>query len=112
MADRFQATVKALLSGDLRKLRDEANGEASRIATLLTEFPGIGPAGADIFLREVQAVWPEVFPYVDGRVQAAARRAGLPGDPGALAKHANSGLKLARLAAALLRSPRDGDSRR
>jgi endonuclease III len=98
--------------GDLRKLRDEADADTGRIAALLTEFPGIGPAGADIFLREVQAVWPGVFPYVDGRVQAAARRAGLPGDPAALAKHANSGPKLARLAAALLRAPRDGAARR
>ena len=26
--------------GDLRKLRDEAGGDAARIASLLTEFPG------------------------------------------------------------------------
>jgi endonuclease III len=98
--------------GDLRKLRDEADGDTSRIATLLTEFPGIGPAGAGIFLREVQAVWPGVFPYVDERVQDAARNAGLPGDPTALARLADSGPKLARLAAALLRASRGGASRR
>src|SRR6201994_5044418 len=42
--------------GDLRRLRDEAGGEAGRIGSLVQEFPGIGPAGAAIFLREVQAV--------------------------------------------------------
>ena len=93
--------------GDLRKLRDEAggqgNGHGQKIASLLQEFPGIGPAGADIFLREVQAVWPSVPPYVDARVQQGAREVGLPTDPTALAELAGSNEKLARLCAALVR---------
>src|SRR5271155_1445128 len=44
--------------GDLRKLRDDAGGDATAISSLLTEFPGVGPTGASIFLREVQHVWP------------------------------------------------------
>src|ERR1700759_1356668 len=43
--------------GDLRRLRDEADGEAGRIGSALQEFPGIGPAGGAIFLREGQAGW-------------------------------------------------------
>ena len=89
--------------GDLRRLRDEAGGDPGRIAALLQEFPGIGPAGASIFLREVQAVWPSVAPYVDDRVRAGARELGLPGDPEALAQRAGSARDLARLAAALVR---------
>jgi endonuclease III len=89
--------------GDLRRLRDEAGGDPSRIAALLQEFPGIGPAGASIFLREVQAVWPSVAPYVDDRVRAGARELGLPDDPEALAQRAGSDRDLARLAAALVR---------
>jgi endonuclease III len=92
--------------GDLRKLRDEAGGESRKIASLLQEFPGIGPAGADIFLREVQGVWPTVAPYVDARVQQGARELGLPTDPAALAAlagSAGSDQELARLAAALVR---------
>ena len=89
--------------GDLRRLRDEAGGDPGRIATRLQEFPGIGPAGASIFLREVQAVWPSVAPYVDDRVRAGARELGLPGDPEALAQQAGSDQDLARLAAALVR---------
>ena len=89
--------------GDLRRLRDEAGGDTGRIAALLQEFPGIGPAGASIFLREVQAVWPSVAPYVDDRVRAGARELGLPGDPEALAQRAGSARDLARLAAALVR---------
>jgi len=89
--------------GDLRKLRDEAAGESAKIASLLQEFPGIGPAGASIFLREIQAVWPSVAPYVDGRVLKGAQAIGLPADAASLARLAGSDTELARLAAALVR---------
>jgi hypothetical protein len=39
---------------------------------------GIGPVGADVFLREAQAEWPELRPCVDARAQYAARQFGLP----------------------------------
>jgi endonuclease III len=89
--------------GDLRKLRDEAAGDPSKITALLTEFPGIGPAGAGIFLREVQAVWPQVAPYLDQRVLDGASKLGLPSETGALAELAGSPRRLARLAAGLVR---------
>jgi endonuclease III len=89
--------------GDLRKLRDEADGDAKRITSLLEEFPGIGPLGADIFLREVQAAWPSVAPHFDDRVIEGARRIGLPADVAELAGLAGSGKDPARLAAALIR---------
>ncbi|HEY3903962.1 MAG TPA: endonuclease [Streptosporangiaceae bacterium] len=92
--------------GDLRKLRDEAEADAGRVAALLTEFPGIGPAGADIFLREVQAVWPGIAPYFDQRVLDGARIAGLPHDAAGLAALAGSDADLPRLAAALVRISR------
>ena len=66
------------------------------------EFPGIGPTGADIFLREVQAVWPDVRPFVDRRVVEGARRMGLPDEPDRLARLAD-GNAFARLASALVR---------
>jgi endonuclease III len=89
--------------GDLRRLRDEAGGKPDAIGTLLQEFPGIGPSGAAIFLREVQGVWSSVAPYVDDRVRRGARDLGLPDTPGALARLAGSGQDLTRLAAALIR---------
>jgi endonuclease III len=92
--------------GDLRELRDEADADAGRVAALLTEFPGIGPAGADIFLREVQAVWPGITPYFDQRGLDGARIAGLPHDAAALAALAGSDADLPRLAAALVRVSR------
>jgi len=46
-------------SGDLRRMREEADGDIGRLRELLQEIPGLGPAGADIFLREAQRVWPD-----------------------------------------------------
>lgn len=93
--------------GDLRKLRDDAGGNPERIRELLTEFKGLGPVGADIFLREVQAVWPDVAPYVDGRVAQGAEKVGLPSSARGLAGLVDSPTELARLASALVRVSRE-----
>jgi len=98
--------------GDLRRLRDEAGRDGGRIESLLTGLPGIGPAGASIFRREVQVVWPEAGPFVDLNVLAGAARVGLPRQPGALAELAGSPPQLARLAAALVRVARDATAAR
>ncbi len=89
--------------GDLRRLRDQADGEAGAIAAMLTEFPGVGPTGASIFLREVQDTWPAVAPYVDAKVTSGARRVRLPSDRESLAKLMADSGQPARLAAALVR---------
>ncbi|MEU9829567.1 hypothetical protein [Micromonospora chersina] len=88
--------------GDLRRMHKEAGGDRSVLRRLLTEFPGIGPTGADIFLREVQAVWPDVRPYADRRTLAGARRLGLPANPGGLAGLVGEA-DFGRLASALVR---------
>ncbi|MGW6570142.1 endonuclease [Streptomyces sp. NPDC054975] len=88
--------------GDLRKLREQAAGDTGRLRELLQEVPRIGPVGADIFCREVQAVWPELRPYFDERSLAAAADLGLPRTPAGLARHVPPE-ELARLAAALVR---------
>ncbi|HEX4063625.1 MAG TPA: endonuclease [Streptosporangiaceae bacterium] len=64
--------------GDLRELHEEGGDDAGRLADLLTEFPGIGPAGASIFLREVQGIWTGVAPYLDQKVLDGARQLSLP----------------------------------
>ena len=91
-------------SGDLRKLHSEGGDDAGRLESLLTEFPGIGPSGAAIFLREVQDVWPGIAPYLDKKALDGARKLGLPADPEALAALAGDDGGLARLAAALIRA--------
>jgi hypothetical protein len=65
-------------SGDLRRLHQQTSGDADELRRLLTDFPGIGPTGADIFLREVQAVWSDITPFVEGKVVDGAKRLRLP----------------------------------
>ena len=77
--------------GDLRRLAEQADGDAGRAAGLLQEVKGIGPTGAAVFLREVQAVWPWVRPYLDERARAGARRLGLPDDVRRLAELVRAG---------------------
>lgn len=65
-------------AGDLRGVAVESGRDPKAAARLLTVVPGIGPTGADIFLREAQRVWAWVRPYLDDKVIQGARRAGLP----------------------------------
>ncbi|MGW7214205.1 endonuclease [Streptomyces collinus] len=92
--------------GDLRRLRREADGKVSELRRLLQEFPGIGPAGADIFLREAQGVWPEAAPYLDTKALQGAERLDLPKDPERLTELAGDA-DPAVLAAALVRAAVD-----
>ncbi|MET0426406.1 MAG: hypothetical protein ABW046_21230 [Actinoplanes sp.] len=64
--------------GDLRRLHEEAGSDPDGLRELVTAFPGIGPTGAGIFLREVQAVWKDISPYADSKVIKGAELLGLP----------------------------------
>ncbi|QTE02293.1 endonuclease [Streptomyces cyanogenus] len=92
--------------GDLRRLHREADGDTGELKRLLQQEPGIGPAGADIFLREAQRVWPDVAPYLDGKALSGAGRLGLPKDPAKLTELAGD-TEPAVLAAALVRAALD-----
>lgn len=94
---------------DLRRLADRSDHDVRAAARLLKRFKGIGDTGADIFLREVQDVWPWVGPYFDKRALRAAEALGLPTDPDELAALAPKGN--AQLAAALVRVELDDDLR-
>ncbi|WP_253191513.1 endonuclease [Streptomyces sp. M1013] len=94
--------------GDLRRLREEADGDVSGLRRLLQEFPGVGPTGADIFLREAQLVWPDAGPLLDRKAVQGAERLGLPGDPDRLLSLAGK-TEPAVLAAALVRAAVDKD---
>lgn len=88
-------------NGDLRTLHREGGTDVSALRALLMEFSGIGPIGADIFLREVQAVWTDLPLLVDARVKDGARRLGLSTDADGLADLA--GGRRVELVAALVR---------
>ncbi|MBO0870566.1 MAG: hypothetical protein J2P15_18580, partial [Micromonosporaceae bacterium] len=92
--------------GDLRRLHREASTAGDRkrdaLRKLLMEFKGIGPTGADIFLREVQDVWTDIRPYFDAKVAAGARKVALPTSPERLAGLTEPA-QTARMASALVR---------
>lgn len=94
--------------GDLRRMRAEADGDVETLRGFLTEVPRLGPVGADIFLREVQLVWPEVRPHLDAKATDGAKAVGLPTDGAALAELVD-GDDLARFSAALVRANLDDD---
>ncbi|MFI1395690.1 endonuclease [Streptomyces sp. NPDC020681] len=95
-------------AGDLRRLRAEAGGDVPALSRLLQKVPGIGPTGADIYLREVQDLWPETAPYLDDKALQGARLLGLPDRPRRLARlAADSSSPGAVFAAALVRAALD-----
>ncbi|WP_159942628.1 endonuclease [Nocardiopsis sp. FR6] len=103
-ADRVREEYR----GDLRRLGEESGRQVARLESALREFPGIGPAGAAMFCREAQAVWPWLRPYTDDHVLSGAAEVGLPEDGDALAELVR-GEDMAPLAAGLARISRDGD---
>ncbi|MFI1418679.1 endonuclease [Streptomyces sp. NPDC020731] len=67
--------------GDLRGLRKAADGDVDEPRRPPQEFPGVGPAGAGVFLREVRRVRPEAAPRLDAKALRGARRPKPPQDP-------------------------------
>ncbi|CAN5899072.1 hypothetical protein BH23ACT2_BH23ACT2_05670 [soil metagenome] len=93
--------------GDLRRLREEARRDPGVERRLLKEAKGMGDVGASMFLREVQAAWPEVAPMLDGKVIKGARALGLGSDPGRIARLVPAA-RLPALSAALVRVDLEG----
>lgn len=95
--------------GDLRRLAEESEGDTDTAARALQQFDGVGPTGADIYLREVQGVWLWVQPYFDERAVAGARQLGLPTESARLLELSEG--DPAQLAAALVRVALDDELR-
>ncbi|HYZ39018.1 MAG TPA: hypothetical protein VE687_00115 [Stellaceae bacterium] len=88
-ATMLGSTAEMLLreyKGDLRLLRERAGREPQAERRLLREFKGIGDAGADIFCREAQIVWDELYPFADKKALATASELGIASDVTELAK--------------------------
>ena len=69
---------------------------------LLKEFKGIGDVRVDIFFREAQLAWDELYPFADRRALHAASALGLGNDAEALARLVDPP-EFVRLMAALVR---------
>lgn len=83
-------------AGDLRNLRQAAQRIPDKEKELLKEFKGIGDVGADIFFREVQAIWDELYPFLGKKAAQQAQKMDI--DTGRINKD-----DYPRLAAALVR---------
>jgi len=82
-ATRLEDTADLVLkkySGDLNNLYEKFNGDLLEIHNALQEFNGLGDAGADIFCREVQLVWPNLYPFLDDKARDTAQQLGMPPD--------------------------------
>ena len=101
LGDTSEHLIEAY-DGDLRRLRERAGQDAEEERRLLQEFKGIGKVGADIFLREIQAVWPEVYPFADAKALQAAKHLKLGATPETLAERVGRN-DFARFVAALVR---------
>ncbi|CDS01999.1 uncharacterized protein SPSC_02840 [Sporisorium scitamineum] len=68
-------TLRPILDKALSQTDDQSDSfqVAEQVKAVLTkEVSGLGPGGADIFLRRIQSQWPQVFPYADERALSAA----------------------------------------
>lgn len=72
--------------GDLRNLREAAGQDPAAMRRLLKQFKGIGDTGADIFMREAQLAWDELYPFADRKALEGAAALGLGDDAKALAR--------------------------
>jgi hypothetical protein len=95
--------------GDLRRLRDAADRDPKEERRRVKAFKGLGDVGVDIFFREVQVAWDELYPFADRRALDAAERLKLPKDPEKLADLAGGPVRFARLVAGLVRVGVEGD---
>jgi hypothetical protein len=105
MATKLGALAERLLSdyqGDLREMRKRANRDGVREHQLVQDFKGIGTVGADIFCREAQIAWKELYPFADRLALGCAKDLGLNPKPSTLADLVSPG-DFARLVAALVR---------
>jgi hypothetical protein len=72
--------------GDLGNLREAAGKVPATERRLLNDIKSVSDPVVDVFFREVQLVWDELYPYADERVLEAAERLGLPSTARALSE--------------------------
>lgn len=98
-ADLIEADYK----GDLRRLRQASDGDQDDMRRRLKAVKGMGDVAVNIFFREVQDAWEELYPYADRLALKEAKRRGLGDDARALARLVPR-QDYARLVAALTRA--------
>lgn len=94
--------------GNLKKLKEAAGDDLKKLRKLLKEFKGMGDVGVDIFLREAQVAWTDIYPFADKKALQVAKKLDLPDKVGKLYELV-SRKDLPRLLAALIRVDLNND---
>lgn len=94
--------------GDLRRMHAEAGSDVEDLCYAVQSVKGIGPAGAAIFLREVQGVWPDIHPFADLQATNGAERLRMPDSAAGLARQVPQE-QFHRLVALCVRAHHDDD---
>ncbi|NDU99525.1 hypothetical protein [Pseudoroseicyclus tamaricis] len=110
---RYDKSTADYIRDNARFVEEEYGGDirGMRVADpmkAVQRIKGIGPAGAEIFAREVQLVWDELYPVLGKPGAKAATELGLPEEPERLAELAGSRERFVRLVAALTRAALEG----
>ncbi|RAL14057.1 TVP15 family protein [Aspergillus homomorphus CBS 101889] len=98
--------VSEKYEGDLNNLLKKANNDRNKTRQLIKEIKGLGDLGADLFLNNVQSVWPSMAPFIDGRSLETADKVGLGTDLDAIyAELGRDSMTMSRLANGLSAIP-------
>lgn len=66
--------------GDLNNLLKRADCKQQRVKSQIKEIKGLGDLGTDLFINNVQAVWPCLAPFLDSRSLKTAEEVGIGTD--------------------------------
>lgn len=87
------------LDGDLNNLLKKAGNDRKRTRELIKGIKGLGDLGVDIFLNNVQCVWPSMAPFLDARSLKTAEELGIGTDLEAIYESLNRDpMRMSRLA--------------
>ncbi|KAL5693342.1 hypothetical protein EMGR_005130 [Emarellia grisea] len=91
--------VNGQYDGDLNNLLKKAGNDRKRTRDLIKGIKGLGDLGVDIFLNNVQCVWPSMAPFLDARSLKTAEELGIGIDLEAIYESLNRDpMRMSRLA--------------
>ncbi|KAJ5670542.1 FAD dependent oxidoreductase [Penicillium maclennaniae] len=78
--NRLRPTWVRWRNGDLNKLLERGEAEREKVGTLIKDIKGVGDLAEELFLSNVQSVWPSMAPFVDSRSLKTADEIGIGRD--------------------------------
>ncbi|KAF7158256.1 hypothetical protein CNMCM5623_003025 [Aspergillus felis] len=91
--------VNGQYDGDLNNLLEKAGKDRKKTRDLIKGIKGLGDLGVDIFLNNVQSVWPSMAPFLDARSLKTAEELGIGTDLEAIYESLNrDSTRMSRLA--------------